>query len=62
MWHELLIAGALVLVIEGLLPALNPKGYRQVMQAASQLDEKTVRITGLASMIVGAILIYFLKH
>ena len=34
MWHELLLALSLVLVVEGLLPFVNPAGFRQAMQLA----------------------------
>jgi len=34
MWHEILIAGALMLVLEGLLPILNPKMFKQMMLSA----------------------------
>ncbi|MDX2502863.1 MAG: DUF2065 domain-containing protein [Gammaproteobacteria bacterium] len=62
MWHELLIAGALMLVLEGLLPILNPKLFKQMMFSASQMNEHQLRWTGIISMIIGALAIYFLKH
>ena len=62
MWHEILIAGALMLVLEGLLPILNPKLFKQMMLSASQMNEQQLRWTGLISMVIGALVIYFLKH
>jgi len=62
MWHEILIAGALMLVLEGLLPILSPKLFKQMMFSASQMDEQQLRWTGIISMIVGAAAIYLLKH
>ncbi len=62
MWHEILIAGALMLVLEGLLPILNPKLFKQMMYSASQMNEQQLRWTGIISMVIGALLIYFLKH
>jgi len=62
MWHEILIAGALMLVLEGLLPILNPKLFKQMMYSASQMNEQQLRWTGIISMVVGALAIYFLKH
>lgn len=62
MWTELWIALALVLVIEGLLPALSPDGYRRAMLSVSQMDRRAIRIMGMLSMIAGAILLYFLKN
>ncbi|MCK5696930.1 MAG: DUF2065 family protein [Gammaproteobacteria bacterium] len=62
MWNELLIAGALMLVLEGLLPILNPKLFKKMMFDASQVDEKTLRWGGMVTMIIGAIAIYMLKN
>ncbi len=62
MLSDLWAALALVLVIEGLLPALSPGSYRKAMLSMAQLDERSLRITGLVSMIAGALFLYFLKH
>jgi len=58
MWKVFLLAFALLLVIEGLLPALNPRGYRKTMQTLSNMDDRFLRMWGLISMATGAILIY----
>ncbi len=62
MWDDLLAALALVLVIEGLLPALSPRAYRKAMMSVVQMDSRSIRITGLVSMIIGALFLYFLKN
>jgi uncharacterized protein len=61
MWNDIWIALALVLIIEGLLPALNPRGYRRMLQLLGAKDERAIRITGLVLMMLGAVAIYFLK-
>ena len=58
MWKTLLLAFALMLVIEGLLPALNPDGYRRTVKMITSLDDRTLRLWGFVSMVAGAILIY----
>jgi len=62
MLSDLWAAIALVLVIEGLLPALSPGTYRKVVMAMTQMDERSIRITGLVSMIAGALFLYLVKH
>ncbi|HEX9803422.1 MAG TPA: DUF2065 domain-containing protein [Gammaproteobacteria bacterium] len=62
MLSDLWAAVALVLVIEGLLPALSPRTYRKAMFAVMQMDERSIRMTGLASMIAGALFLYLVKH
>ena len=62
MWSDLWGALALVMVIEGLLPALSPRGYRRAMLAMTQMDERSIRIAGLVSMAAGALFLYLIKH
>ena len=61
MWNDLLIAIALVMVIEGILPFINPKGWRSMMLAVSQLDDRTLRVTGLVSMVLGVAMLYLVN-
>ncbi len=58
MWHDLLAALALVMVIEGILPFLNPGAMRSIMRAVSDLDDRSLRISGLVSMALGVIMLY----
>ena len=60
MWDSLWIAFGLVLVIEGLMPALNPKSFKKTMSTIRELDEGTLRVMGLISMSIGATVVYFL--
>jgi uncharacterized protein YjeT (DUF2065 family) len=62
MLSDLWAALALVLVIEGLLPALSPRTYRKMAIAMMQMDERSIRTTGLVSMIAGALFLYLVKH
>jgi len=61
MWDDLVRAIALVLVIEGMLPFLSPEGWRQAMIQAGRLSDKTLRIIGLASMVVGVLVLYMTR-
>jgi hypothetical protein len=60
MWERLGDALALLLVIEGVLPFLNPAGLRRTLAAVGQLDDHTLRVIGLTSMLAGVILSYIL--
>lgn len=55
------IAFALVLVIEGLLPAINPQLYRQLVQLISERDDKMMRIIGFSMLALGAVIILIVK-
>ncbi|NRB37239.1 MAG: DUF2065 domain-containing protein [Pseudomonadales bacterium] len=61
MWQELWIAICLVLVIEGMLPFLTPKLWRQSMLQLAQLDDRGLRIVGLISMVLGTIALYIVN-
>lgn len=59
---EFWAALALVMVIEGLLPAISPRIYRRAALSMAQMDSRSIRITGLVSMIAGALFFYLLKN
>lgn len=61
MWENLLPALALVLVIEGMLPFLSPRSWREAMQQAAQLSDRALRLVGFSSMLLGVILLYFVR-
>jgi hypothetical protein len=60
-WSDLWAAFALYLVLEGILPFLNPGGAKRAMAALSQMDERTLRRMGLAAMITGCVMLYLVR-
>jgi len=61
MWNEILVAIALVMIIEGIIPFLVPDRFRQTMAKLIQMRDQVLRIIGLASMTLGIILLYILR-
>ncbi len=61
MWLDLITAIALVCVIEGIMPFINPAGFRRVMQLASNLDDTSLRFVGLTSMLIGILVLYLVR-
>ena len=57
MGEALLGALALMLVIEGLLPVLSPRTWREVFERATRMSDGQIRFVGLASLISGAVLL-----
>jgi uncharacterized protein YjeT (DUF2065 family) len=51
-FSDLLAALALVFILEGLSPFLNPEGIRKVFLAAAHMDNQTLRFLGVSSMLV----------
>ena len=62
MWDDFGLAIALVLVIEGFLPTVNPNGFKRTMRLLTELEEHQIRRWGLTLMVLGAGLIYWMKH
>ena len=60
-WDDLLAALALVLIIEGMVPFINPSTLRRMLETISQLDDRTIRITGLVSMVCGVVMLYLVR-
>jgi uncharacterized protein YjeT (DUF2065 family) len=60
-WSDLFAALALVLVTEGLLPALNPQGWRETMVRLAGMESDTLRKMGVVSMVAGAALLYLIR-
>jgi uncharacterized protein len=61
LWHDLGVAFCLVLVIEGIMPFLYPKRWKEMVLIVSTIDEKTMRIIGLASMLLGTGMLYLIN-
>ncbi|MDZ7802541.1 DUF2065 domain-containing protein [Thiohalophilus sp.] len=55
------MAIALVLVIEGITPALSPTSFRRGLLMVAQMSDRVLRRIGLAAMLGGALLIYLVK-
>lgn len=51
---------ALVLIMEGLLPFISPKGWRGVFEKVLKLSDGQIRFYGLGSIVVGLTLLLIL--
>jgi len=61
MWDTLLIAFALMLVLEGILPFLLPGIWRDAFKKLTDTGDNQVRFIGLTSMLLGLLLLYLVK-
>jgi hypothetical protein len=60
-WHQLAVAFALVFVIEGMMPFLAPARWRKLVRVMAELDDRTMRVMGLFSMLLGLGLLYLIN-
>lgn len=58
---EVLTAIALVIVIEGILPAVSPSTYRKAAEQLSLFSDRGIRYTGLGFMVVGALILHLVR-
>lgn len=61
MWTTLLAAFALMLVLEGLLPFIAPRAWRDTFRRITELADGQIRFLGLSSIVAGIVLLFILK-
>jgi uncharacterized protein len=61
MWTTLFMALALVLILEGVLPFLAPSLWRDVFRRIIQLSDGQIRFFGLSSMILGLLVLLWVR-
>lgn len=54
MLDTFLQAVCLVLILEGIVPFLNPGRWRKLVAHLAAISDKQLRVIGLASMLIGA--------
>lgn len=62
MARDLATAFCLMLVFEGILPFLSPARWQHAMALAAQMPPRTLRIFGFGSMLLGAVLLQWVRR
>jgi uncharacterized protein YjeT (DUF2065 family) len=57
----LLVAFCLMLIMEGMLPFLYPQKWRKLVVQLAQISDRHMRLLGLASMLLGLVLLYLVR-
>lgn len=52
---------ALMLVLEGVIPFLAPKLWRETFQRITQMADGQIRFIGLSSMLLGVLLLFIFQ-
>ena len=61
MWRDIGIALCLVLVIEGIVPFGHPRRWRALAWSLAEIDDRTMRIAGFVSIVLGTLLLDLIK-
>lgn len=60
-WSDLLAALAIVCIIEGVMPFINPPGMKRLLAKLASLEERELRLGGLFSMLVGLAILFLVR-
>ncbi len=60
-WTDFFAALAIVCIIEGIMPFLNPQGMKRLLARLSALEERELRLGGLFSMMVGLVILFLVR-
>ncbi len=60
-WSDLAAALGLLLVLEGILPFLTPRGIRRTLERMIAMDDAALRFAGAASMIAGVLVLWLVR-
>ena len=61
MWQDILTAFALYLIIEGMIPFVNPRGFRRAVSLIAQFGDNQLRTIGLVTMGVGLLSLFAIR-
>ena len=61
MTDTILMAFALMLVLEGLLPFLGPQAWRNTFRRLIEFSDGQLRFIGLSSMLIGLLILALLR-
>tara|TARA_R110002073_G_scaffold255878_1_gene418481 strand:+ start:668 stop:820 length:153 start_codon:yes stop_codon:yes gene_type:complete len=50
-----------MLVIEGIIPFISPGRWRKMLLVLDQIDDNTMRMMGLGSMLIGTVMLLIIN-
>jgi len=60
-WSDLLAALAIVCIIEGVMPFINPAGVKRLLSKLAAREERELRLGGLFSMLIGLAILFLVR-
>ncbi len=60
-WTDLFAALAIVCIIEGIMPFINPGGMKRLLTRIASLEDRDMRVAGLVSMAVGLTILFLVR-
>ncbi len=60
-WEALGVGFAFYLMIEGIMPFMNPQGLKRTFIEVLKLSDNALRVVGAISIVLGVALLYAIK-
>lgn len=60
-WTDFFAALAIVCIIEGIMPFINPQGLKRLLTKLAAMEERELRLGGLISMAVGLAILFLVR-
>jgi uncharacterized protein YjeT (DUF2065 family) len=60
-WTDLLAALAILCIIEGIMPFINPVAMKRLLLKIVSMEDREIRIAGLASMLAGLAILFMVR-
>lgn len=60
-WTDFLAALAIVCIIEGVMPFINPPGMKRLLAKLASMEERELRLGGFFSMLVGLAILFLVR-
>lgn len=60
-WDDLWAAIALMLIIEGMMPFINPGTFRKMLSAVNDMEDRNIRVLGAIWIGLGLLALYWVR-
>jgi uncharacterized protein len=60
-WTDLFAALAIVCIIEGIMPFINPTGMKRLLLRIAALEDREMRVAGLVFMALGLTILFLVR-
>lgn len=60
-WTDLFAALAIVCIIDGVMPFINPAGMKRLLSRIAALEDREIRVAGLVSMAIGLAILFVVR-
>lgn len=60
-WNELLVALAIVCILEGVVPFVHPAALKRLLVRLSATGERELRLVGFCSILAGLVILFLVR-